>query len=81
MRQQAMVAHSDANVDGNNMQDNQEEKCLPTEEEQRCDCACMKEEHEAEDGPVEVARLCGAAENLWLMRLYLRVGCGGGVGV
>jgi hypothetical protein len=58
MRQQAMVAHSNAEVDGDNMQDNHEEKHMPTEEEQRCDCAYVKEEHEAEDGPVEGSRLC-----------------------
>jgi hypothetical protein len=63
------------------MQDNQEEKHVPTEEEQRCDCAHVKDQHEAEDGPIECSRLCVAAESLWLMRLYFRMGCGGGVRV
>jgi hypothetical protein len=63
------------------MQDNHEEKRMPTEEEQRCDCAYVKEQHEAEDGPIEDSRLCVAAESLWLMRRYFRVGCGGGMGV
>src|SRR5580698_2152065 len=75
MRQQAVIAHADAEVDGNDMQDNQEEKHMPTEEEQRRDCAHVKDEHESEDGPIECARLRGAAEGLRLMLLRSCVGC------
>ena len=70
-----MVAHADADVDGNDMQSNEEDKHLPAKEEQGRYCAHVKDEHEAEDGPVECSRLCGAAESEWLMPLYFRMGC------
>jgi hypothetical protein len=77
MRQQAMVAHSDADVDSNDVQDNQEKKHVPAKEEQCRYCAHVKDEHEAEDGPIEGSRLRGAAENEWrLMGLDSRVSCG-----
>src|SRR5581483_5081887 len=55
MRQQAVVAHPDAEASGNPPQERCERKRLPTEEEQSCDSADMKQHHEAGSGPIYLA--------------------------
>jgi hypothetical protein len=51
MRQQPMVAHSDAKTSGNPPQHHREQECLPTEEEECSHGADVKYRHEEGGNP------------------------------
>ena len=51
MREQPMVSHPDAEAPGNPPQQHGEQEGFPTENEQRCHCADVKQDHEEDCHP------------------------------
>jgi hypothetical protein len=51
MGEQPMVSHPDAEAPGNPPQESRKKEGFPTEEEQRCHCAGVKQDHEEDCYP------------------------------
>jgi hypothetical protein len=65
MSKQAMVAHAYAEAAGNPPQETGDEKCLPGEEEQCCNCAYVKGAHENGGNPIDLVVLAVAFERFY----------------
>src|SRR6185503_5124492 len=65
MSKQAVVAHAYAETAGNPPQETGDEKCLPSKEEQRCDCAYVKGPHKYSCDPIDFVVLAIAFERFY----------------
>jgi hypothetical protein len=74
MREQAMVGHADANVDGEEVGDEEGGEVLPGEEEERGDGSDVKEPHGDGGDPVDAALLVLAAHAEVLLDLLVDLG-------
>ena len=82
VRQQAVIGHADADVDGEEVHDDEGGEVLPGEEEERGDGADVEEAHDDGGDPVDAAFLVLAAHAQVLLDLLGDLGDGGhGVGL
>ena len=61
VREQAVIAHADAHVDGQHVEHGHDHKALPTEEKQRGQRARVEDAHDEEQGPAQACAHCGGA--------------------
>jgi hypothetical protein len=62
VRKQAMVTHTDSDIDRNYVESNGDNKHRPTKEEERCDGSNVEENHKAQYQPIQRQLLCIARE-------------------
>ena len=77
VREQAMVGHADADVDGEEVGDDEGGEVLPGEEEERGDGSDVEEAHDDGGDPVDAAFLVLAAHAEVLLDLLRDFGDGG----